>query len=155
MSYVLNTEMNVTSHRDDFDPGRWEATADTTSMPAGSAQPGRSRKAAPTVRHGKFLKGPVPWPWLLRAMLLPGKALAVGLLLWREAGCQRTRAVHFCLTRAAADGIPTTTARRAIRHLEGAGLVRIRRRPGRGLDVIILDPPHASMRNAEAADSGP
>ena len=34
----------------------------------------------------RFLKGPVPWPWLMQAMALPGKALAVGLMLWLEHG---------------------------------------------------------------------
>jgi hypothetical protein len=74
-------------------------------------------------------------------MLLPGKALAVGLMLWKEAGCERKNTVHFCLARAAADGIPTTTARQAIRRLEAAGLVAIVRKPGRGLEVTILDVP--------------
>ena len=46
----------------------------------------------PRHRSGeKFLKGPIPWAWLQRAFLLPGKALHVALLLWREAGCRRSR----------------------------------------------------------------
>jgi hypothetical protein len=51
------------------------------------------------------------------------------------------RTVLFCLTRAAAEGIPTTTARRAVRELERAGLVAICRKPGRGLEVTLLDAP--------------
>ena len=72
-------------------------------------------------------------------MRLPGKALAVGLMLWLQRGMSGRRTVLFCLARAAADGIPTTTARRAIRELERAGLVSIKRKPGRGLEVTILD----------------
>jgi hypothetical protein len=90
-------------------------------------------------RQGKFLKGPVPWAWLQRAIPLSGKALAVGLILWKEAGCTRKQTLHFCLARAAADGIPTTTARRAMRQLEQAGLVAVQRRPGCGLEVTLLD----------------
>ncbi len=75
------------------------------------------------------------------AMKLPGKALAVGLMLWLERGMKDRRTVLFCLNRAAADGIPTTTARRAVRELERAGLVAIHRKPGRGLEVTILEVP--------------
>ena len=88
---------------------------------------------------------PVSWPWLLKAMALPGKALHVGLMLWREAGCANTLTVRFCLTRAAAQGIPVKTARRAVQALERAGLVAVRRMPGRGLEVTLLSP-----RNREA-----
>jgi hypothetical protein len=92
-------------------------------------------------RPGKFLKGPVPWDWLARAMALPGKALHVGLMLWLHSGMANRRTVHFCLARAEAEGIPTRTARRAVRALERAGLVSVVQRPGRGLEVTILDPP--------------
>ena len=121
---------------DPFDPERWESSAD--GMPAntkGKRKPARTRKPA------RFLKGPVPWPWLVEAMKLPGKALAVGLMLWREGGCAGTRTVYFGLPRAAADGIPVSTARRAIRTLEAARLVEVHRKPGRGLEVTILDAP--------------
>jgi hypothetical protein len=74
-------------------------------------------------------------------MHLPGKALAIGLLLWLEQGIKGRSTVHFCLARAEAEGIPTTTARRAVRALERAGLVHVERKPGRGLVVTILDPP--------------
>jgi hypothetical protein len=72
-------------------------------------------------------------------MALPGKALAVGLMLWLRRGMTGRRTVTFCLTRAAADGVPTTTARRAMRELEQAGLVAVARRPGRGLEVTLLN----------------
>jgi hypothetical protein len=74
-------------------------------------------------------------------MDLPGKALAVGLILWRQRGITGKQTVLFCLTRAAADGIAATTARRAVRDLEKAGLVAIRRWPGRGLEVTLLPVP--------------
>src|SRR5262245_55817923 len=113
------------SGRDPFAPDRWEANAGESVAPAASKLP--RRRCA-----DRFLKGPVPWRWLARAMALPGKALAVGLILWQLRGMVRGETVLFCLPRAAADGIPTTTARRAIRALEGAGLVAVERRPGRG-----------------------
>jgi hypothetical protein len=72
-------------------------------------------------------------------MALPGKALHVGLMLWQEAGCAKVRTVRFSLPRAAAQGITIKTARRAVKALEKAGLVAVRRFPGRGLEVTLLD----------------
>jgi hypothetical protein len=74
-------------------------------------------------------------------MTLPGKALAVGLMPWLQRGITGRPTVLFCLSRATAEGIPTTTARRAIRELERAGLVTINRKPGRGLEVTMFDTP--------------
>jgi hypothetical protein len=121
---------------DPFTPERWEMQDIPGPTPG-------ARKKRPTKhrRSGRFLKGPIPWPWLVRAMTLPGKALAVGLILWLQVGITGRRTVHFCLAHAAVEGIPTTTARRAIRQLEQAGLVAIRRKPGRGLEVTLLDEP--------------
>jgi hypothetical protein len=123
---------------DPFAPDRWKMDADSveTHVPTGTKQ----RKLRP-LKSGRFLKGPVPWHWLRHAMMLRGKALAVGLILWREAGCQKSRTVYFSLAHAAAEGIPTTTARRAIRALERAGLVTICRKPGHGLEVMLCDLP--------------
>jgi hypothetical protein len=121
---------------DPFDPDRWELTSG--AAPTSMAKPKRPKRPP---RPDRFLKGPVPWLWLLRAMRLPGKALALGLMLWLQCGITGSRTVTFCLTRAAADGIPVTTARRAIRRLEGAGLVAVCRKPGRGLEVTLLDCP--------------
>jgi hypothetical protein len=120
---------------DDFDPDRWQMTADPTPVDATAKRRPRPR------RTERFLRGPIPWFWLRLAMVLPGKALAVGLILWQLHGLTGRRTVTFCLARAEADGIPTTTARRAIRELERAGLVSVLRKPGRGLEVKLLDAP--------------
>jgi hypothetical protein len=123
---------------DPFDPDRWQTNGEPIQTPAPTA---KQRRPPRCRSRDRFLKGPIPWPWLQRAMVLPGKALAVGLMLWLQRGLTGRRTVLFCLTRAAADGIPTTTARRAIRELAAAGLVTIQRRPGRGLEVTLNDPP--------------
>src|SRR5262245_43782106 len=105
---------------DPFEPERWQMDAGRSQTPV----PSRKRKGTSRRhRRDRFLKGPVPWPWLVRAMQLPGKALAVGLILWLQRGITGGQTVLFCLARAAAEGIPTTTARRAVRRLEKAGLV--------------------------------
>src|SRR4051794_21253385 len=89
-----------------FDPDRWGMNADPVQTSVPAVKPPLSSPR----RTGRFLRGPVPWCWLLQAMQLPGKALAVGLMLWLQSGMTGSRTVLFCLTRAAADGIPTTTA---------------------------------------------
>src|SRR5262249_34145873 len=128
---------------DPFDVTRWEVTDEPPT-----ASPRLRRLRLPRRRPGRFLKGPIPWDWLSRAMALRGRALQVALRLWFQSGVSRSRTVLFCQERAAADGIPTTTARRAVRELERAGLVRVVRRPGRGLDVTLLDAPDEAEDSA-------
>src|SRR5262245_30780590 len=95
----------------------------------------RPSRNPPRHRQGEaFLKGPIPWPWLLWALALPGKALHVALLLWKEAGCQRNRTVRFRLAETTELGIHPDTARRGLRALATAGLVSICHRPGQALD---------------------
>jgi hypothetical protein len=92
----------------------------------------------------KFLKGPIPWRWLVAAMALPGRALAAGLVLWFEAGCKNSRRVSITLPRFGRDGLSEGVARRGLNALEGAGLVAIDRPRGRGLRVTLLDGPSPS-----------
>lgn len=102
--------------------------------------PNRAPKRPPRHRQGEaFLKGPIPWCWLLQAAKLPGKALHVALLLWREAGCSKKRTVRFRQSSGAEFGFHADTTKRGLRALAAAGLVKIRTLPGRALEVTILD----------------
>jgi hypothetical protein len=110
-----------------------------------AALAGRPPRKPPRHRPGeKFLKGPIPWGWLGHAFLLPGKALHVALLLWREAGCRRSRTVRLCLSGKLPGGLSRQSARRGLRQLAGAGLVTFHRRPGNGLEVTLNDAPPGS-----------
>jgi hypothetical protein len=100
---------------------------------ASSGRPPRHRPGEP------FLMGPIPWAWLDRAGRLPGKALAVGLVLWRQAGLKSNRTVHLCLAGSRSLGLREASARRGLKELENAGLVEVRRLPGRGIDATLLD----------------
>jgi hypothetical protein len=84
----------------------------------------------------KFLKGPIPWRWVECASALPGKALAVGLAVWRDAGCRNERTVPLNLSGLL---MPRRTARRALQALEAAGLVSVEHRDGR-LSLVTLNP---------------
>jgi hypothetical protein len=102
----------------------------------------RPSRTPPRHRQGeKFLKGPIPWPWLAAAFPLPGKAMHLALVLWREAGCRRSRTVRLCLSGELPPGLSRQSARRALRRLAGAGLITVHRRPGCGLEVVINDFP--------------
>lgn len=86
-----------------------------------------------------FLKGPIPWDWLVQAGQLHGKTLQIALVLWREAGIRHSRTVPFRLSLALQFGIHADTARRALHALEKSGLVATRYVPGRYLEVTLRD----------------
>jgi hypothetical protein len=120
---------------DPFDPDRLRLPADAKGSP-----PKRAPARPPRHRTGEaFLKGPIPWPWITRAAKLRGQAIAVGLVLWLEAGCRKSRTVSFRLSAAAALGMHADTARRGLRALEAARLVNVASKPGRCLTVTILE----------------
>src|SRR5215468_5398788 len=123
---------------DAFDP-------EALRLPQADLQELLSRPSTKPPRHRpgeRFLKGPIPWPWLEQAARLPGKALALSLALWREAGYRRRRTVSVSLSRAGL-GVNEQAARRALRALQAAGLVSVLRKPGRKLEVTLLEPPAA------------
>ncbi len=92
---------------------------------------------APPAR--KFLKGPVPWAWIERASALPGKALAVGLSLWRLAGALRSRTVRLGNREVERLGVDRFAKSRALRALREAGLVEVASHQGRAPRVTIRD----------------
>lgn len=99
----------------------------------------------------KFLKGPIPWRWLEVAGTLAGKALAVGLVVWREAGCSNERTVPLNLSNL---GIPRRTAQRALQSLNAAGLVSVENRAGRPPLVTLNELPGCSERAANNLPEG-
>lgn len=115
------------------------------SQLAGGPDPG-----APIPRHapgGRFLKGPIPWEWLAAASRCPGKALHVGLVVWHHAFLRKSSTVSVSMTRAASEmGFDRSSALRALTELEAAGLVAVRRFPGRSPVVTLLSPPLVGAR---------
>lgn len=115
------------------DPDRLRLPSSATAPIRLSTRPPRHRP------QERFVKGPIPWAWLDRAGQLPGKALGVGLVLWQKAGVTRKRTVRVCQARTTEMGLNEASARRGIRHLEQAGLIEVRRAPGQGLQITLLD----------------
>jgi hypothetical protein len=96
------------------------------------------KPATNKIPREQFLKGPIPWPWVKTASSLPGKALALGMLLWREAGMDGIGPVTVTNAKAAALGIDRSAKSRAVADLERVGLVRVERRPRRNPLVTIV-----------------
>jgi hypothetical protein len=98
---------------------------------------------------GLFLKGPVPWPWIVAAAALPGKALVVGLCLWRLAGATKNRTIVLGNADLAPFGVDRAAKARALAALEGAGLVTVAREPNRFPAVTLpVLPAPAGRRSA-------
>jgi hypothetical protein len=101
-------------------------------------QPSRNSKSLP--RHGvkdKFLKGPVPEPWLAAAAQCSGKAFQVAIALWLYAGISSNNTVPINLSRLKDWGVKRDAGRRGLCALEKAGLVTVVRHVGRKPIVTI------------------
>jgi hypothetical protein len=91
----------------------------------------QSQTLVPTGKHAeRFLKGPVPMSWLAAAAQLPGKALAVGLALWRLAGATKSKTVRLGNTEMDEWGVDRSAKSRALHARDQAGLIKIEQRPG-------------------------
>ena len=95
-------------------------------------------------RHGpgeRFLKGPIPWNWLQKASMLPGKSLHVGMALWQRSGIQKSRTVKLSNVAMEDVGVDRFAKRRALKALEEAGLISVERGQGRSPIVTLLNAP--------------
>jgi len=102
---------------------------------------GPQQRESTTIRpapSSRFLRGPVPWPWVIRAASLPGKALIVGLCLWRLRGAKNSDSVMLANSELRPFGIGRAAKSRAITALEKAGLISVKRCPGRFPIVTLL-----------------
>ena len=117
-----------------FDPSRFRVDGDTLGLPVTST----GAKRSPRIK-GRFLKGPIPWSWVGRAMKLRGKAFHIGIILWQESGYRKSRSVKLRMSAVDKAGFSRRTAKRALRELEAAGLVKVDTTPGQLHQVEILE----------------
>lgn len=90
-----------------------------------------------------FIKGPIPLPWVELAAQLPGKALALGIGLWWLQGMVRDAEVKLTKRLLQSFNISRDAAADGLTRLEKAGLVQVKRAPGKRPWVRIvkeLDP---------------
>lgn len=94
------------------------------------------------------------WGWLARAAELPGRALAVAICLALEAPSWSPSPAPVPHRRLRVCGVDRFAARRALRALQEAGLVRLRGL-GRGMTVELLDDPLEPEQTATAERPSP
>ena len=99
----------------------------------------RRRRAAAKRADGQFLRGPIPLWWLRRAARLPGKALTMAVALWFGRGVTRNVEIRVGSALLAKFGMSRYVGYRALRQLELARLVSVRRAAGRCARARILD----------------
>lgn len=128
---LLDLQSNM-NHRIDIDELRLEASLSANAQ--GSTMPRKRRLAQP------FLKGPVPWVWLTTAARLPGKALHVGVYLWRMVGMAGAVPHKLTMQDLEAFGVKYDAGYDALKRLEEAGLVTVVRHRGRKPIVTIVMP---------------
>ena len=95
----------------------------------------RSRSTA------RFLKGPVPLVSLAVAACLPGKALAVYLAIVHRRDLTHEPTVTLQSRLLREFGVDRDSKARALRALEGAGLIAVDRTAGRAARVTLKDDP--------------
>ena len=112
-----------------------------------------ARRKLPRHRPGaRFLKGPIPLPWLEKAATQPGRALHVALGLWFFAGMKNSPEVAFSmLWLERTFGVARFSGYRGLAALESAGLVSVVRRRGRKSLVTLLDVPSMGETELRAA----
>ena len=123
---------------DQFNPDRFH-------LPSGTMKPQfRQSRKLPRHKAGeKFLKGPIPWLWLIKAAKLPGRALHVGIVLWFLAGMKRSHQISLSRLQLTNLGVKRHSGYRGVEALERAGLVSVDRKRGRQAIVTLLESPKA------------
>jgi hypothetical protein len=83
-------------------------------------------------------------------MTLPGKALALALIIWREAGMKKRLTVALPPSKVREAGIHPAARRRALRQLCDAGLIAVEHKPGCAMRITLLD----ALPTPEGAGNG-
>jgi hypothetical protein len=111
-------------------------------VPTLSSQPRVVNTKPPRHKKGEyFLKGPIPMDWLKIAMSLPGHALHVAIFIWLWVGVKKDRTVKVSLSGHQDACLNRSTASRGLKALERAGLVSVKRAPGRKPVVTVNEAP--------------
>lgn len=102
------------------------------------AEPDLPAQTSKTGRPEQFLKGPVPWTWIVRGSQLPGKALIIGLCLWRLKGTTGKASITLSNSELRPFGIDRAAKSRGLAALEKARLIAVERRQNRWPVVTLL-----------------
>jgi hypothetical protein len=88
-------------------------------------------------RGRRFLKGPIPFPFLLKASKLPGKTLHVFIVIWFLHGVTKNKIFNLKNSLLREFGVQRHAGYRALIELEKAGLISVVRCQGRNPQITI------------------
>jgi hypothetical protein len=88
-------------------------------------------------RNHRFLKGPIPFPYLLKASKLPGRALHVFIAIWFLHGVTKNKTFSLKNSLLREFGVQRHAGYRALKELEKAALISVVRCQGRNPRVTI------------------
>jgi hypothetical protein len=88
-------------------------------------------------RNHRFLKGPIPFPYLLKASKLPGRALHVFIIIWFLHGVTKNKTFSLKNSLLREFGVQRHAGYRALNELEKAGLISVVRCKGRNPQITI------------------
>jgi hypothetical protein len=91
-------------------------------------------------RRSRQFIPPVPMEWFRRACRLPGKALVVALAAWYRSKRQGSPTVVLTQAGLSELGVSRQAKYRALRRLEEAGLLTVRRRGHKSPEVTVIPP---------------
>ena len=87
----------------------------------------------------RFLKGPIPLNWLTVATQLPGKTLAVAIVIWFKAGLTNKATVRVTRKLLGTFGVSRHAGYHALNRLDDAGLISVERGVGKSPVVTLKD----------------
>jgi DNA-binding transcriptional ArsR family regulator len=96
----------------------------------------KGRRASPV--RGKFIAGPIDVSWVVQARRLGATPLLVGLALWHLRGLRRAETFTVSNLMLQEWGVRPDAKSRALRALEGAGLIRVERCGKRSPHVSLI-----------------
>jgi len=97
-------------------------------------EPGAARARV----KGRFLMGPIPLNWLIKASVLPGKCIHVAVAIWFLTGVKKANTVPLSNKLLSEFGVDRFSKSRALRRLSNAGLVAVMQSKGCSPLVTVL-----------------
>lgn len=88
---------------------------------------------------GRFLRGPIPLEWLMKASQLSGQALHVAIAIWFLTGVKNTNSVKLSNKLLSEFGVNRYSKRRALRQLTSADLISVEQGRGKSPVVTVLE----------------
>jgi len=113
---------------------------DELRIPSGFVPPEKKKNRPKAGRrvNGRFIRGPLPWDWVCRAVHLTEKSPHVALGLWFIVGLTKSYTVKLQKKVLLELGVNRQSFYRAVKKMEEAGLISVIRKPGQTYLITLL-----------------